>query len=326
MIKKRLFTVVLPAYNVENFLESALLSVIKQSCQNFEIIAVNDGSTDKTAEILSKWQQRESRITVIEQSNQGLSAARNRGVIEANGDYILFLDSDDELEKEALSTLETLITKHKPDIVAYSLRRMNESGALHPVCPTLHQPATEEPFSGEYFFRKQIETGHYLAMAPSYLCKKELLRVHNLLFDIGFVHEDEGFTPRALCLAGSVISTDKMLYRYRIRNDSIMTCSISLHHVKGCFKAASSLFLFSKTIENSETRKALLIRAEALVKEACHKLDTLPNGRRTYLPLYLEFFSLQDVTFPSIKLLFRLSVPKLYQLLKTLKHGQPTTT
>lgn len=121
---------IVPVYNVEKYLSECLDSLVRQTYGNIEIIAVNDGSTDKSGEILSEYACNDNRIKVINQSNQGLSVARNVGMRYVTGDYILFVDSDDYI---ALHSVELLVSKIKscdsdvPDIVIFSRRNLYSS-------------------------------------------------------------------------------------------------------------------------------------------------------------------------------------------------------
>ena len=101
-------SLIIPVFNTEKFLKKALESVEKQTFKYFETIIVNDGSTDKSAEIIENFAKKNKNVTVINQSNQGLSAARNTGIKNARGEYIAFLDSDDFLMPTFLSSLYRL--------------------------------------------------------------------------------------------------------------------------------------------------------------------------------------------------------------------------
>ena len=102
---KTLITVVIPVYNMEKYLSKCIESVINQSYDNIEIIIINDGSTDSSLEIIKGYALDDNRIKVITTNNQGLSAARNRGIIEGRGKYIAFIDADDYISKEYISIL-----------------------------------------------------------------------------------------------------------------------------------------------------------------------------------------------------------------------------
>ena len=95
MVRKVLVSIVVPVYNVEKYLERCIQSILEQSYTNLQIILVDDGSTDESGHIADSWNKKDKRILVIHQFNAGLSAARNCGIKQAKGDYILFVDSDD---------------------------------------------------------------------------------------------------------------------------------------------------------------------------------------------------------------------------------------
>lgn len=109
-------SVIVPVYNSEKFLSRCLDSIVAQK-GNFEIIAVNDGSTDNSAQILSSYAEKYGNITVITQKNQGVSAARNLGMAKADGKYITFVDSDDWLEPDALTRAVSALLQDSPDIL-----------------------------------------------------------------------------------------------------------------------------------------------------------------------------------------------------------------
>ena len=116
MISEDLITIIIPVYNVEQYLERCLESVIRQSYKNLEIIIVNDGSTDSSLKITDEFKERDHRITVINQSNAGLSAARNTGIAASNGKYLSFVDSDDYIHRQFIELLYLNAEKYKADI------------------------------------------------------------------------------------------------------------------------------------------------------------------------------------------------------------------
>ena len=111
-----LISIVIPAYNVENYLDKCLESVVKQTYLNIEIIIVNDGSTDNTLNKCIKWSEIDKRIKYITQKNAGLSAARNTGIRHANGEYIMFIDSDDFVKNNMVEVLYKNLVNTKSDI------------------------------------------------------------------------------------------------------------------------------------------------------------------------------------------------------------------
>lgn len=126
-------SVIIPVYNVEKYLRSCLDSVFNQTFADYEVICVNDGSTDTSLKILQAYQRKDSRMRVISQDNQGLSAARNVGVAAACGTYVYFLDSDDSIHPQTLACLYDLMTKYKADMVVHQHKRVKQ-------VPTVFEP------------------------------------------------------------------------------------------------------------------------------------------------------------------------------------------
>lgn len=125
------FSVILPIYNVENYLYDAIDSVLIQSYSNFEIILVDDGSTDNCPHIVDDFASRDNRIVPIHQKNQGLSSARNSGIKIARGEYIVFLDSDDLMNTDTLKIIDKIIVDHKnPDLIIGNMFSMQDDLVL----------------------------------------------------------------------------------------------------------------------------------------------------------------------------------------------------
>ena len=116
-MNESLISVIMPVYNTGKYLERCLNSIINQTYTNWELIAVNDGSTDNSLEILKSYAQKDNRIIVLEQENQGQSVARNNGIKVAKGEYILMMDSDDLLIDNKIGILLDIAIRNKPDIL-----------------------------------------------------------------------------------------------------------------------------------------------------------------------------------------------------------------
>lgn len=130
MMGDMLISIIIPVYNTGNYLQECIDSVVQQSYINLELIFINDGSTDNSSDILAKAAKVDSRIKIIEQNNSGLSAARNRGLGEATGDYIMFLDSDDWLDKETCKIALEKIQEYDVDVVFWSYIREYRENSL----------------------------------------------------------------------------------------------------------------------------------------------------------------------------------------------------
>jgi len=215
-----MFSIIIPVYNVEHYLRACLDSVLNQSFADWEAVCVNDGSTDGSAAILEEYAIRDSRIRIITQANGGLSAARNAGIKEAKGDYLLFLDSDDWLEHNALQRLVEKLDGE--DILCFSGRRFfEETGNYHPA-----DQLTEKTYlSGmDYYNENALQSRDFAFVCVVLrLYRRQFLLKNNLCFKEGIFHEDNLFTPITCYYAKKVRIINDCLYDYRVRDNSITT-------------------------------------------------------------------------------------------------------
>ncbi len=208
------FSVVVPVYNVELYLEQCLEILWTQDYSDYEVICVNDGSTDSSREILTAWETRMPQMRVIDQSNGGLSAARNTGLQAATGDYVVFVDSDDWVEPTMLSRLAE--EAHGEDMICFACRK-SDSGATDTLIP-------EQNDGWSYYNRHALEHREVPFVCVWQRCyRREFLMDNNLRFREGVLHEDNEFTPRACLKAKRNKVIPDVLYNYRIRPGSIMT-------------------------------------------------------------------------------------------------------
>ena len=208
------FSIVVPVYNVEQYLEQCLESLQVQDFDNFEIICVNDGSTDRSREILTEWESKIPQMRVIDRENGGLSAARNTGLKAATGNYLVFVDSDDWVESNMLNTIATAIDNE--DMVCFACRK-NDSGKNDTL-------PFEQNDGWSYYNRHALEARIVPFVCVWQRCyRKQFLLDNSLWFREGILHEDNEFTPRACLKAKSIKVIPDVLYNYRVRPNSIMT-------------------------------------------------------------------------------------------------------
>ncbi len=216
------FSIIIPAYNAEAYLQRCLDSIFLQEFTDYEVIVIDDGSTDGTATLLESYPQ----VKVIHQENQGMATARNRGLDAAQGDYILFVDSDDELTPHALSNLAPQINGE--DIIGFGSSIYNEETQtithypLHTTHCTLHT-------GWDYFNHHRLETTpvHFVCVWQR-VYRRGFLEKNNLHFVDGLRRaEDDLFTTIAMFHAQSVKTIAAPLYIYHVRNGSITRTSDS---------------------------------------------------------------------------------------------------
>lgn len=208
------FSVIIPVYNVEKFLAKCLDSVLGQTFSDFEIIAVNDGSTDRSAEILCEYKKKTDKLTVISQENKGLGGARNTGIDNASGEYLVFLDSDDYIEKTALTELDACLSRHDVDILAFDGVQVSEDGR---VISTM----TNTEYRQEY---TDLSVRQFLLFEPSAWSKiyrKELFTENKIYFPEKLWYEDLATTLRAASRTEKIGYLKKPLYYYVQQTASI---------------------------------------------------------------------------------------------------------
>lgn len=218
-----------------------------QSFSDFQIIAINDGSTDGSAEILKRYAKADKRISLYHQKNAGLSATRNRGLSEATGKYIYFFDSDDILEAGSLREIIKKAEETDSDIVHFSSVPINDQGNIIKTKKERRKFNQSQPIPGEELFNKLVRTKNYATNVQKYLFKKEFLTCNNLCFDDGFIHEDESFTIISLCLAEKVTSIETACLKKRFRSNSIMSSEKGLENILGWICAAIRLTTFKES-------------------------------------------------------------------------------
>lgn len=210
-----LISIVVPVYNVEKYLEKCIDSIIAQTYDNIEIILVNDGSTDDSADIIAHFEAVDSRIKSYYQENGGLSAARNTGINNANGRYIAFVDSDDYIHPRMLEILYNNLVSTGSDISVCDLFWINEG------------KKTEEfidnnitVYNGINVLRKLIRDDLISVVAWNKLYKSEIF--DELRYPVGRLHEDEFVIHKILSQCNRSVYTTAKLYYYIKREGSIV--------------------------------------------------------------------------------------------------------
>ncbi len=215
---KPMFSIVVPAYNVEDYLEQCIESVLKQEGADYELILVDDGSTDRTSEICDRYSIKVEGmpvVRVIHQPNSGLSAARNTGVRESHGKYLLFLDGDDYFEPTALKAIKAGLEPGL-DLLRYQAQEVFSDGEVLP-----HVEFGFATLSGVAAFSK-LAAYHYTENAWLYAYRREFFARNGFQYAPGRLAEDFGLTPLVIARADKVKAIPDICYNYRQRSGSIM--------------------------------------------------------------------------------------------------------
>ena len=214
-------TVIVPVYNVENYLEKCLDSLIDQTYKNLEIIVINDGSTDNSGEICQEYAQKDNRIVYIEKENGGQAEARNIGLDRMTGSYVTFVDSDDWVEVDYVETLYKKITEYQADIAVGNYYSFNETEGMyyfHIFGDSYHEKVYDNVSIFENLYESQEMKSFALISVWGKLYKADLVK--HLRFDIGKLGEDGYLNQKIYLLAEKTIYLNKGLYAYRQREGS----------------------------------------------------------------------------------------------------------
>ena len=215
-------TVIVPVYNVENYLNKCLDSLINQTYKNLEIIVINDGSTDNSGEICQEYAQKDNRIVYIEKENGGPSDARNAGLDRMTGSYVTFVDSDDWIELDYVEILYKKITEYQADIAVGNYYSFNEAEGMyyfHIFGDSYYEKVYDNVSIFENLYESQEMKSFALISVFGKLYKADLVK--HLRFDIGKLGEDGYINQKLYLLVQKVIYINQGLYAYRQRSGSI---------------------------------------------------------------------------------------------------------
>lgn len=275
-------SVIVPVYNARGYLKECLDSLISQTLKDTEIICVNDGSDDGSKELLLEYENKDKRITVLSQENKGASSARNRGVQDAVGKYLYFMDSDDILELNALERLYICAEKQNLDILYFDGESFFETEELK---EKKKNYATYYIRTGDYsqvttgpdLFRRMVMADEYRVSPCLQFLRRDFYQSNNLRFYEGIVAEDNIFTCQSILKARRVSHIKDRLFHRRVRAGSVMTKSMAFKNVYGFFVGFMELDkLFCNNTLKPEEQEALakvLDLRLKLTRKLYHELD-----------------------------------------------------
>lgn len=213
-----LISIIVPTYNVEKYIRTCIESILAQTYRNIEVIIVNDGSTDQSLAVISDLICSHHNIKVINQKNQGLSVARNTGIDAATGKYIAFVDADDKIKPDFVSSLYQIADKTGADIVRGSFRDFNGN------IPKGWVPDFNVPTNYGTIVLDQFLSSNISFVVWSSIYRLDFINSNHIRFTPGILFEDADFTIRAYMLAKLVATSPEPNYAYRInRPGSILT-------------------------------------------------------------------------------------------------------
>ena len=212
-MKKIKFSIIVPVYNTQRYLERCFASIQKQTYKNYEVIVVNDGSTDDSLKEIKKYEE----FICVNQKNQGLSMARNSGIKKASGEYLIFLDSDDYIDEKLLETLAKNIKKE--DLVRFQLAIFDKFNIK-----CFHENEFNSLTGPEAF--SKIVGYHFIENASAYAINKDYWNRQKFEFKKNRIHEDFGIIPEVIFKSKNVSSLNFIGNYYYQREDGIMGTKI----------------------------------------------------------------------------------------------------
>ncbi len=217
------FSIIVPVYNVEKYLSQCLNSIIMQTINNYEIILINDGSTDNSGEICNKIALAHHNIVCIHKKNGGASDARNAGIKRAKGEYLIFVDSDDYIEKESLEKFEENLQKsNTPDLMITRIKK---------IYPDLSKKYMDKnmlfksirAISKEEIINWMFNHSDSLWPAQRYVVKRSYIKKYDLKFAVGYFHEDLDWTSRLFLYAETFSLLGFYWYNHRMQRKGSIT-------------------------------------------------------------------------------------------------------
>lgn len=240
-------SVIIPVYNVQDYLEECVESVLAQTYKNYEIILVDDGSTDNSVQICDIYAEKNPAVRVIHKENGGAADARNVGVSTCDGDYILFLDADDFYpDSRMLENLLKEIQKETADVVCFNYCRYTDMLRNVELLSTNMDNLSEI-----------VASGCYTSSGCIKFARKELLKKNNLFFIKGMHCEDVEWNANLLRYAEKIVYRGNIVYAYRVRKGS-MSQNITLNHIKDICTIISRLASNDISDMPTEKQKAYL--------------------------------------------------------------------
>lgn len=215
-----LISVIIPIYKVEIYLKQCIDSILAQTYKNLEIILVNDGSPDRCGIICDEYAQQDSRIVVIHKKNGGLSDARNAGLRICNGEYIVFVDSDDWMELDGIETLYRLAAENSADLVIGGVEKIDDQ-TKRVIWTTNKRELNNTFFQNRQEAIKDVMLNGCASWARLY--KKSVHK--NVFFPVGEINEDEAIVLTLYENCKIIVKTNQIVYKYRNRSESITSAS-----------------------------------------------------------------------------------------------------
>lgn len=268
-MSSKLFSIIIPCYNSEKYIDDALKSVSIQTFDNYEIICVDDGSTDLTLKKLRLWKSCfGGKLKIICQKHGGVSKARNMALNKSKGKYIVFLDSDDKMESGLLQSLSVVINNSNPDCVIGEFKCIAERGMKKLTCENLDKNKIINKSQADVL--EYLHQLRFIMAVWRFVIKTAIYKDNRLFFNENVVHEDEEWLTKILMYCYTFQCVDLPFVTYRRRGNSITTNPTNFNYASK-LEIANNLLSFSEQFDGYKKR-FILRKAYRLCKEIYYTL------------------------------------------------------
>lgn len=296
-------SVIIPVYNTDQYVAEAMYSILNQTLTDIELIAVNDGSTDNSLEVITKIAESDKRVKIFSQQNKGQSEARNLGISNSTGDYLYFMDSDDVLVETALDECVTKGEANNLDIVFFDADILNQVSdfSLGFDYSRLHH-LEDKIYKGVDALEEMVDKKIFRVSPCLYILKRQFYLNSGHSFYSGIIHEDELFTPILFLKAGDVSFINKKFFLRRLRPDSVMTKKMTDRNIY-CYKVVLSEIKKHIEASASQEKRVLEKLINNIIEALCYKIGSLNLAKRASFAIFcLKHYS-QYVKLKSIIIL-----------------------
>lgn len=283
------FSVIVPCYNVEQYIDECMHSIINQTYQDFEVILVDDGSTDRTHEKCKQWHDRDSRIKLITKENGGLSAARNSGMDVAQGDYLVFVDSDDVIEKESLSSFDNALQCNEDALITRWMEWYPDQLLVRDKkIEDLPYRRLSQEEAIDWYMNKSEDTWP----AQKTIINRQFVVENKLRFKENIINEDIDWTTQLCSVAHSFGCCSYPWYNHRCKRPGSIGTLVTSKQVTTVIDIAYSYIYGDKKYMleaiSEKSRKATTKRLMRSVYACLAHYKALDSREREYTIQYIE--------------------------------------
>lgn len=277
-------TIIIPVYNVETYIEKCIDSILIQKLDNYEIVLIDDGSTDNSGNICDKYANKYNNIRTIHQNNKGLSGARNTGIREAKGEYLMFVDSDDFINKKV--ALKETIAQLREDVIQFKWIYFYENKNKYRY---FKENELYHNIDFEDLLFKKVQDGTISISACNKIVRRDIIIDNNIFFDEELLSEDIDWSLKLYLHIKSLKVINQDIYVYRQQRAGSITNSISEKSILSLFKIIKYWYNY----EYSNT-KIKIIYLNYLAYQYIILL-TIMNGKNCNSALKQEIYQLKDI-------------------------------